>query len=178
MYSNPRRASERMPCSRMSLAPVFFATGDAPGPQLAVDPRRAVDRAGLLVDLADQLGQAPAADRVGAGRTVAPGVGTATGDAEHLAHQIGGELALVVADEGEPHGCSLAKKAVAFFKGVTRRPLCRNSPVEPGLLLLDPVFQEVVPLVVEVQRPDLEHRLGSRRGRARNLGGAGGESRP
>jgi hypothetical protein len=46
--------------------------------------------------------------------------------------------------------------------GVTRRPLCRNSPVESGLLLLDPVLQEVVPLVVEVQRPDVEHRLGSR----------------
>ncbi|MBV8381181.1 MAG: tetratricopeptide repeat protein, partial [Planctomycetaceae bacterium] len=45
--------------------------------------------------------------------------------------------------------------------GVTRPPLCRISLVEPVLLLLHSELQEVVPLVVQVQRPHMQHRLGA-----------------
>ena len=93
-----------------------LAAGDAPGLQLAVDPRRAVDRAGLRVGLADLLDEPTAADGRRARRSVPPGVVAAPRDPQDLAQQLDGEVALVVADEGELHGCSLAKKAVAFFK--------------------------------------------------------------
>ena len=56
------------------------------------------------------------ADGRRARRPVPPGVVAAAGDAEHLAHQLDRGSAPAVADEGEPHGSSLAKKAVAFFE--------------------------------------------------------------
>ncbi|MBV8558227.1 MAG: hypothetical protein JO116_22035 [Planctomycetaceae bacterium] len=44
--------------------------------------------------------------------------------------------------------------------GVTRHPLRRISLVELILLSLQSEVQELFPLVIQVQRPDVEHRLG------------------
>ena len=55
----------------------------------------------------------------------------------------------------QAHGTSL----ISF--GRNSPPAMLQLTVQPGLLLLDPVLQELLPLVVQVQRPDVEHRLGS-----------------
>src|SRR4051812_25925500 len=99
-----------MPCAHQ-LGHGVLAAGDAPRLQLAVDARRAVGRAGLPVGLPDLLDEPTAAGGRGARRPLPPGVVAAAGDAEHVAEDLDGELGLVVADEGEPLGCSLAKKA-------------------------------------------------------------------
>src|SRR6516165_12041008 len=66
-----------------------------------------------LTDLLEELG---ATSGLGAGWTLGPGVVAASRDLERVAKYVDRERALMVANEGKSHGCSFAKKAVAFFK--------------------------------------------------------------
>jgi hypothetical protein len=92
------------------------AAPNALGLEGPMDARRAVGRPALLVGLSYALDQVVTPLRRRAGRASRPGVVAAPRDREDVAEDLDGELLLVVADEGELHDCSLAKKAVALFK--------------------------------------------------------------
>jgi site-specific DNA recombinase len=92
------------------------AAAPATGLQLLVDTGAAVALFELVMDGLDLRLQDLPPLLSGTGRTFAPGVETAGGDLQDLAHQSHRPLAAMFVDEAVSHCDSLTKKAVAFFK--------------------------------------------------------------
>src|SRR2546421_368566 len=100
--------------------------------QLPVHPRSAVAAVAALMNGADRFDQSqtPQLTRWWPLGGVAPAVVAGRVTAQHSAHGANRPLPAMFVDEAVSHGCSLAKKAVAFFKisfSITSRWFCFSS---------------------------------------------------
>src|ERR1051325_277805 len=128
----------------------------AAGRQLAVHPRAAVDPPVLVVDGLDLHRQFLPPTPPGAGLALEPRVEPAAGHLQHTAHHRDGPYLAMLLDEGELHGCSLAKNAAAFFKISrsmssrtfslrSRRFSAASAPSPLGTMPASPEYFEIQP---------------------------------
>src|SRR5262252_7351684 len=113
---NRRRRRAANPWPRIRRATRLRLTLTAAIYQLGVNPRAAIALPALGMDRRDLEAQPFVRLRPGRHRARLPGVEARPRHLERPAQQPDREAGLLRGDEREPHACSFAKKAVAFFR--------------------------------------------------------------